>query len=169
MIIAISGKQQAGKDTVGDYLVENYGFAKLAFADKLKDVAMDLFELSYEECYGVKTERSRFILQKLGTEVARNIDPDVWVNYTMRIAKEYEDKGISVVITDARYPNEANVVRKLGGKVWRIERRYRNTATGDQEHASEIALDNYKNFNYTIYNDKSKEELYAHIRLILGD
>ena len=37
MIIGICGLIGCGKGTVGDILVDDYGFTKLSFADKLKD------------------------------------------------------------------------------------------------------------------------------------
>jgi hypothetical protein len=37
MIIALSAFKQSGKDTTADYLVQNHGFARVSFADPLKD------------------------------------------------------------------------------------------------------------------------------------
>lgn len=51
MILAIGGKLESGKDTFADYLVKNYKFTKLAFADNLKRCCMEAFGLSYEQCY----------------------------------------------------------------------------------------------------------------------
>ena len=42
MIIGLSGYAGAGKDTVADILVEEYGFVKVAFADKLKEFAYNV-------------------------------------------------------------------------------------------------------------------------------
>jgi hypothetical protein len=51
-LIALMGKSKSGKDTVGQMLVEhNPQGATLAFADKLKEVCMDLFGLSRDDCY----------------------------------------------------------------------------------------------------------------------
>ena len=43
MIIGLSGIQGAGKDTVGDILISEYGFVKLSFGSALKDVISALF------------------------------------------------------------------------------------------------------------------------------
>jgi hypothetical protein len=64
----------------------------------------------------------------------------------------YEDR---VVISDVRFPNEAEAIKKLGGSVWRINRRNHSAANG---HTSEHALDNYM-FNHVIYNDGTVDDL----------
>lgn len=43
MIIAICGFKGSGKDTMGNILVEKYGYVKLAFASVLKDVISIIF------------------------------------------------------------------------------------------------------------------------------
>jgi hypothetical protein len=51
-LIGLMGKSKSGKDTVGQMLVEhNPKGATLAFADKLKEVCMDLFGLTHDDCY----------------------------------------------------------------------------------------------------------------------
>lgn len=41
LIIAVSGKMQHGKDTIGEYLIAKYNFQRLSFADKLKEICME--------------------------------------------------------------------------------------------------------------------------------
>ena len=43
MIIGIIGFAGSGKGTVGDMLVRDYSFAKLSFADSLKDAVSAIF------------------------------------------------------------------------------------------------------------------------------
>ena len=38
MIIGLSGYARSGKDTVAETLVNEYGFKRVAFADKIKDL-----------------------------------------------------------------------------------------------------------------------------------
>lgn len=166
ILIGLSGKMQTGKDTVADYLVDKYKFVKLSWADKLKSIAMDLWGLTYDECYVNKTERSRMIMQKLGTEVIRSIEENTWVNYLMR---EIRKKGYSrVVIPDTRFPNEVEAIKKVGGKIWRVER-YDTKPTGDVNHPSEIALDDYKHFDLTIANNFDIQHLHQLIDLAIQD
>ena len=79
-IIAFSGQAQHGKDTTAKYMKQTFeSIGKrvviLHFADYLKYVCKEYFNWD-----GVKNEVGRTILQKVGTDLARNNYPDIWVN-----------------------------------------------------------------------------------------
>jgi adenylate kinase family enzyme len=57
-IIAICGFQGAGKDTLADILVNNYGFIRVSFAGAVKDVASAIFGWDREMLEG-RTKESR--------------------------------------------------------------------------------------------------------------
>lgn len=92
-LIGICGRKRHGKDSVGRILRENYGFRITAFADPVKRVAMDVYGLSWEQCYGDGPEKEaveprwglspRVIMQRIGTEVGRSIHPDTWIRHTL--------------------------------------------------------------------------------------
>jgi hypothetical protein len=48
MIISIYGKNKAGKTTLADMLVSEYGFVKLSFADALRTITQLFFEINTE-------------------------------------------------------------------------------------------------------------------------
>lgn len=48
VIVALTGPAECGKDTVGDYLVEHHGFAKLAFADTIRNEVGRAFDVSVQ-------------------------------------------------------------------------------------------------------------------------
>jgi hypothetical protein len=99
-----------------------------------------------------KNPEVRRLLQVLGTDFGRKmLGEDVWVKMIMD-KLNYEDR---VVISDVRFPNEAEAIRKLGGSVWRINRRNHSAVNG---HPSEHAMDNYM-FNHVIYNDGTLDDL----------
>src|SRR3989304_6911590 len=50
-VLLLGHKSQAGKDTIGGFLSE-LDFARVAFADKLKDVVADLYRFSQDQMYG---------------------------------------------------------------------------------------------------------------------
>jgi len=51
-LIALMGKSKSGKDTVGQMLLDaDPRGVTIAFADKLKEVCMDLFDLSHDDVY----------------------------------------------------------------------------------------------------------------------
>lgn len=72
----------------------------------------------------------RLLLQLLGTEAGRNIiHPNIWVNALMSEYIPYSTRGSSYeleeskwIITDMRFPNELEAVKKRGGITIRINR-----------------------------------------------
>lgn len=98
----------------------------------------------------------REFLQKLGTDAMRNgLHPNTWVNATFANYKPGESKWI---ITDVRFPNEAEAIENRDGVLLRINR---NTDTGD--HPSETALDHY-GFKHVIENKGTMTEFVAALR-----
>ena len=66
----------------------------------------------YYTWYGQEKPRSvRRILQHLGTEVGRALDPGLWVYAALQEVKRIVERGGRVAITDVRYPNEAAALR----------------------------------------------------------
>ena len=94
----------------------------------------------------------RELLQKLGTEAIRNnLHENAWVNALM---VDYRTTD-NWIITDCRFPNEYEYVKKYGGKVIRINR---PDVSAVNAHPSETAIDNY-DFDGYILNDGSLELL----------
>ena len=79
-LIGIVGNAGHGKDTVADYLVNNYNFKKLSFATPLKQVCAIVFGLTDKEMNHEKeTPMARWfgltprkIFQFVGTDLFRN-------------------------------------------------------------------------------------------------
>ena len=139
-IIGITGLKGSGKDTIGDIICKNFDFQKVAFADKLKDIVSVLFDWDRkmlsgftpedraireqpDEFWSKKFEKEftpRMALQKIGTEVMRNnLDKNIWV-YCLERKLINEDGNF--VITDVRFRNEIEMIRRLGGTIIRVER-----------------------------------------------
>jgi hypothetical protein len=141
MIIGIAGFQGSGKDTIADYLCNIYGFKRDSFAATLKDAVAAVFGWDRELLEG-RTKESRawretvdswwanrlnipnltprLVLQKWGTEVARTAwHDDTWIaSLENKLVKAHND----IVITDVRFPNEIQAVRRAGGVVIRVVR-----------------------------------------------
>lgn len=174
MIISFSGFARSGKDTAVQFLVEERGFIRLAFADKLREFlyalnpivdvdaarmkktlyyVQDIIESfgwdGYKETpYGPEIRR---LLQRLGTEAGRQVMWDtIWIDATM---KQIEP-GKNYAISDARFLNEFDAVTGLGGRVIRIERAGVGPAN---DHASEMEALDY-DFDTVIHNDGTLEE-----------
>jgi hypothetical protein len=169
MIIGLSGWARAGKDTVADHLVDSFGFVKLSFATPMREALVRLNPMIRVAGYptelasavrlmgweNLKSESPdvRGLMQRLGTEVGREMfGDDFWVKAAINAIPE----GANVVFSDVRYPNEANAVRALGGKVWRVYRDGIGPANG---HTSENALGDYS-FDAGVENFDTLEELH---------
>lgn len=184
MIIGLSGKAQAGKDTVGAYLVEAHGFKRLSFAQALKDLAVAVDpvvgswrddevpnNLQLDPLAGLVADDGwddaktypevRRFLQNLGQGI-RDLDPEFWIRQIQKqlVAQmnEQQTLGPHVVITDVRYRNEADWIRQCG-YVWRIERKDAGLDGDAASHPSENDLNDYK-FDGTIGNHTTISDLH---------
>ena len=138
-----------------------------SFASPLKEIAVGLFGITEEQCYGTDQEKNtpinikwedmptkvkqkgfmtaREFLQHFGTDICRSIKPDIWTGRCMRQILQ-EGSGLAI-ISDCRFPNEVEAVRAAGGKVIKLTR---NIAKDG--HSSENALSGYKDFDSVIDN-----------------
>lgn len=107
MKIAFSGKMCSGKSSAAEYLQKiNPQFQKFSFASKVKEIATDLFGM---------TTKDRTLLTSIGKKM-RDINPDVWANYTL---KETE-KITFAVIDDLRHFNEYQILKQHGWKIIKL-------------------------------------------------
>jgi len=167
-VLLLGHKARVGKDSLADHLVENHGYTRFGFADKLKDTVADLYGFSWDQMYGdaksvqdsryVKGDGStnytpREILQDFGQEQRKRF-PDIWADYVKRQIEESEQERF--VISDFRFPNEHKVMSRLDGSRFEI---YAVRITRDglpdfpgMYDISEKALDGYQDWNFTIHN-----------------
>ena len=121
------------------------------------------YPISYTSNVIKQTPRS--LLQKIGTDLFRNqLHPNTWVNATF--ANYQNDNWI---ITDMRFPNELEAVKKHNGITIRINRglvERTGKMIQEPEHISETALDNAE-FDYVIENDCTIDDLIEKVREIL--
>ena len=177
LIIGLTGHAQSGKDTAGKYLVEKHGFTRIGLADAVKECLYaldpefrsDILETvmwtvkEHVDGYGWESTKGyptvREYLQRMGTEVGRNIiSPTVWLDIAERKIKELGPNA-KVVITDIRFPNEAEWVRALGGQVVRINREGFGPVN---DHASDARLDDAL-VDAELQNDFTLENLYLQL------
>ena len=130
-----------------------------------KDAEFTLSICSWSNCQVVFEKMTpRKMLQQVGTDLFRNqLHPDIWTNATF--ANYQNDNWI---LTDMRFPNEAQAIKDRGGIIIRVERPnlLNNQNNINLEHISEKSLDDYK-FNYYICNDSSIANLIEQIKNIL--
>lgn len=115
----------------------------------------------------------RMFLQKLGTDGLRDgLHTNVWVNalfadYTCTHA-DRAPNGIDCdnwIITDCRFPNEAQAVKERQGIIICVNR---PGIEAINAHPSETALDNYP-FDVVITNDGTIQDLLAKVKTVLEE
>lgn len=177
-IIGMSGFARAGKDEAAKVLVEQHGFERVAFADKLREVLYALnptlvgwFEPGQDAIvpqvklqevideYGWDGYKEtpfgpeiRRLLQRLGTEAGRQT---MWDSIWIDAAFANLDENAKVVVTDARFINEFEAIRSRGGYVWRIDRA--NVGV-PYDHPSETEALTYEHFSLFLQNNGTLEE-----------
>lgn len=159
MIIGIIGKLQSGKTTFANIIKDLHPETELlAFADSLKEVIYNAGICSKEELWEKKTEFSRLMMQRIGTEIIRKqVDSYFWVNKMITKLREIDQDKL-IVIHDIRFQNEADMVNFLGGKLIRIIRPSLEQNKEENNHLSETEQDSVEP-DYLIVNDKSLYEL----------
>lgn len=175
--VALGGKAGSGKNTLAQYLVDNYGFTELAFADAIRELLTELNPLipidmgidgellkstmrlaTLVDSIGWEAAKRdhaevRELLQRLGTEAGRNvIGENVWVDIAIKNAMAVDGP---VVFTDCRFPNEVDAVRNRGGLFVRV---YRRGLDSVNTHISETAVDDIP-ADLTVMNVGAKTEL----------
>lgn len=147
-LIAFTGHKGSGKDTAAAALD---GYENVKMAGGLK--AMLAAFLAYQGVGAMSIDRilegdlketpcpylggrtPRHAMQTLGTEWGRDlISPGLWVEATERRVHLFD----KVVISDVRFPNEAAMVKRLGGILYRI---VRPNGAGLDQHQSETEID----------------------------
>lgn len=152
--IILVGFQGSGKNTVGEYLVEKYGYVGISFADALKDAVASIFCWDRNALEGNTPESRewretidtwwankldipeftpRWAMRNFGTDLMRTyFDKDIWIHNVERRIRDFGDR--KVVVFDGRFPNEIDLITEMfGGTSIRVKR-------GDEPEWWDIAL-----------------------------
>ncbi len=194
LLVGLSGYARSGKDTAakvlteGSWVRESFADRLRAFLlalDPIVDGEVDSYgegccDLCYSVVHEIKPTRLseiiadigwerakdsyaevRELLQRCGTDAGRKVlGSDVWVN---AVFTDW-DGSTPTVVTDVRFPNEAEAIVARGGVVLRVNRPGvgpREDALG-QVHPSETALDDW-DFDAVLVNDGTLEDLHAKV------
>lgn len=103
-------------------------------------------------CRGM-TKKDGPLLQRVGTDELRAADPLVWVR-TLYWQIEEERPRVAL-ISDLRFPNEADFIHSTGGRCVKVSRLQSDgtpfvAPDRDPTHLSETALDDYRGWDATI-------------------
>ena len=135
-------------------LLESFRPCKIyAFADVLKEFAVDVLGLEYNQVYGTNEEKNspthllwenmptgnnkgpmtgREILQYFGSDICRKMYENIWFDACIRRIRK--DNPELALISDVRFSNEIAGVQKEGGIVFGLPR---DIVNGKDTHSSE--------------------------------
>jgi hypothetical protein len=167
-LIAIHGFKQSGKDTLAQLLVTEYGYTRVAFADRVKDAIQIIFGVPRELLYGSDQDKQslspvrwdelqhierktkdhpdflsvRELMQIFATEICRDKIPGIWCQY-LQIPPQQK-----MVVSDLRFENEADFLRRKKSIFIKVKR----PAAQGSCHASEVGLPD-ESMDFIIEND----------------
>jgi len=183
-IIAICGAKRCGKDVISQYIVDKYGYTKLAFADPLKNIVKSIFDFNdiqvgIDEINCIGNEKDtiddkwgispRQALQFFGTEILQykiqellpNINNNFLANKLYNKIENYKN----YVISDLRFIHEYEKLKELNMSNLLIIRIIRpsNTIYNNKDsidnHISEHEFLDIP-YDIDIVNDSSTEEYF---------
>ena len=168
IIYLISGRARNGKGTVSDiikkaYEQRNFKVCEIQIMRTLKEYLKDYFGWD-----GKEETKPRKMLQQIGTDIIRdkmNL-PYFHIDRLTEDIKVLSNFFDVFIVNDIRLPLEIETIRKRFKKVISINVTRPNyispLETSEQVHITELALNDYKNFDYEIVNS-SLEQLTSDI------
>ena len=155
---------QSGKSLAANVLA-SYGYISMSFAEPIKRMGVEfLMSFGYDKDKAVRfvwADKEKIIpeinctprhmLQTLGTDWGRKcIDENIWLtSMQTRIVKNLRGDSCGVVIDDVRFENEARMIKRMGGEMWKI---IRPSVTNTSTHVSEGQLDSWDGFDHVVEN-----------------
>jgi dephospho-CoA kinase len=186
MIIGIVGQKRSGKDTFANYLVREYGFIKLAFADPIKEIASVMFNINSDDLkkdvldkektmdrFGISL---REFYQKFGTEIMQhdiykyfpNLEHHIpkkkfWVYNIFNQIEKLKKKGNkNFIISDVRFLHEAEHIYQNNGLLIKVDN---DNIINTDNHISENSINDIPKhyIKYSINNNSSLDNYYNEI------
>lgn len=172
MIIAFTGKKGHGKDTAAEFLIKNYQFVKIGFADPVRKLCQQIYFLTDEEISDPTLKETkltrwpykspRHLMQELA-QFFRDKYPEVWVvNWARRAEQALIEGAHNIVCTDLRYLNEEEMLKGSGALIVRVINP-RVLPNEYSQHKSETEMDQIYPW-WQICNDSDIPALHKHVR-----
>lgn len=165
-LIGIAGRARSGKDTVANFLIAAIGGYRYSFADPIRSMLAPLgvdmndpyWQDRKEEIIPALGVSPRRMMQTLGTEWGRElINPHLWlILANHRLLRD----GPGMVIPDVRFENEAEWIRRYGGRIIHV---YRTDGREVEAHASEAGVKRLPE-DIQLFNTGTLEELQILVR-----
>lgn len=171
-----TGKSTATKIICGELRFQHKGINILQanFADKLKQLSYDLFGWAglkpgfyYEENHLLKNEiipklnkTPRDIWIAVGNNM-RAIYAPIWIECLLNTTI----KSDLLIVGDLRFPNEANSILDVGGKIYRIDR----DCLEKHQDGADNNLDDYEKWTGIIKNNGTLQEFHKSIVALIPE
>lgn len=182
--IALTGKVRSGKDTVAEYLDNEYGLVPFAFGGALKS------EFHKEYPHIPRDPKPVRGYQLYGQLMKYVKDSNIWIDkcferivYTEEVARNYDTTGeaiqFSPMITDLRQPDEYERCLKEGFTIVRVScpddiRLERLNSEGDKFTLEDLNFETEKwldsfDVDYDITNDSTLDNLYKQLDNVMAE
>lgn len=169
-IIGLLGRSRAGKDTIAEYICNqypNYQIIRLSYSLKkaaccLYDYTMDQVESSSKEAIDPRWNKTpRETIQSLTNYMMSYMSVDF---FTKKLFHAYDNGKYSshIIIPDIRYPHDIEEIKRRGGIVIKVER-----PNNFVQHSFEDHIDNLQG-TVTIVNDKGIDDVHIKIKTVLN-
>lgn len=171
IVIGIHGKKGSGKTTVSSFIrFMDPTFDETTFAFPLKPAAQILFNWEHLDLNNGPDKEiidprwgltPRHVLQHLGTDYLRSVyGEDFFIKNLKHRLQSTTNKKL--IVGDLRFPNEAEFIKNEKGLVFKI---VRPGLESIDQHPSEIALDDYKDWDAIIVNDGTLADLEEKVKV----
>lgn len=190
-LIGLCGFKGHGKNTVASILCQKYGYIEISFASKLKDIISILFgwdrtlleglsdfsrnwrneiDTYWSEKLNISNFTPNYAMEYIGTELFRNhFNENIWILFLEKELMNHLKNKKNIVVTDCRFRNEYELLKKYGAKIISVHRSPPNNDFYDyksgklpmnyeNEHSSRISWIRF-DFDFEIENYGSIENL----------
>jgi hypothetical protein len=185
-LICLVGNIGVGKSTVAN-IMKKYNYEELTFAGPVKEIGL-ILGFDYKDLYGTQEDKlkineywgvsGREFMQKFATNIMRdeltkhiNMDMSgktIWVRLCEKKIKDLLNQNKKVLVSDGRFPDEIDMIKKLGGKIIKITRNNSDNIVGmssQNNHQSESYISKI-NADIIIENNGTLTELEDKIKNI---
>ena len=192
MIILLSGYRGSGKDTAASYLVNHYGFTRLAFADALKDHVAEQYQVPRElldspagkeaPLYSLPVVSTDSFSEAIHKVLSSELQSGFWTPRALLILEGSIKRAVApqywllnivnqivttdkVVISDWRYRSELEQLRAM--ELNPVTMRVSRYTSIDTQEASERDLDSQE-FHHKIHNDQDIMGLHVQLDALMS-
>jgi len=164
-IYLICGKARHGKTTSGNMINNIYAKKNMKVANTLIALYLKSYVKQFFGWDGSDETKPRDLLQELGTDIIRKKlnKPKFFINRTIEDIEILSNFFEAIIIDDIRFPEEIEDIKQKYPNTISIKINRPNFESElnlkQQQHATEIALNNYNEYDYVIENDGTLEDL----------